>query len=360
MKKKFYSLDNNLSVDANYRILLSERNVGKSYALKKYVLENVFNSDFEKKFVYLRRYDKDIKQTLCDRYFADIPVDQITKKKYEGVMFFRGDFYFYTRDPKTYKPVKGPHIGYALALTAAEHHKSLVFPKVEDIVYEEFITTSLYLPDEPTKLQELVSTVARERDVNVWLLGNKIDRVCPYFTEWELTGTMSQKAGTIDTYKYTHTKADGTKGETIVTVEQCSVAGSNSTMFFGSAAKSIMGGEWATKEKPHLPKPLEEYTQLYQCCLRDCGFEFMMNLLVDESDGGVFMYVYPKTTKWRYIARIITNDFSTNPLTTTTFNDRIRAEVKMRECIRNGKVCYSDNLTGTDFEKVLASRKGVL
>ena len=360
MKKKFYRLDNNLSIDANYRVLLSERNVGKSYALKEYVIKQAYESNFEKRFVYLRRYDRDITAPQCNKYFGDIPISKMTNGDFDGVTYYRGDFYFSKMNAKTFKQERGPVIGYGIALNNAEHYKSLVYSGVENMIYEEFITDNLYLPNEPTALQELVSTVARERDINVWLLGNKIDRVCPYFTEWELTNALTQKPGTIDVYTYTHHRTDGTEGQTIVTVEQCAVAGSNSSMFFGTASKSIMGGEWATKEKPHLPKPLTEFTKLYELELQDCGFSFMLNLLVDESNGGVFLYVYPKTRSYRKVKRVITNVFSTDPLTSSRFNDKIRAEVMMRECINIGKVCYCDNLTGTDFEKVLMSRKGVL
>lgn len=360
-KKKYYTIDGNLKVDANYRILLSERNVGKSYALKKYVVENAYKSGYTKRFMYLRRYDRDITASHCTKYFGDTPVEKITKGEYEAIVYYRGDFFFANMNRKTFKYEKGPLIGYACALNNAEHYKSLVYNDVEDIIFEEFITDNLYLDNEPTQLQEFVSTVARERDVNVWLLGNKIDRVCPYFEEWELTNALKQEPGTIDKYTYTRHNEDGTEGQTIVTVEQCSVAGTASSMFFGNAAKSITGGEWASKEKPHLPRPYETYTKLYEVELKDCGFSFVLNLLIDEDTGGCFVYVYPKSSKTqRHITRIITTEFSTDPLTTSGLNDTVRAEHMMRMLVNTNKVCYSDNMTGTDFEKVLLSRKGAL
>lgn len=358
MKKKFYDIKGNLAIDANYRVLLSERNVGKSYAVKQYVIEEAYKSDFASKFVYLRRYDRDITASACSKYFGDTPIRKITNGDFEAIVYYRGDFYFANMNPKTYKYDRGPVIGYGMALNNAEHYKSLVYEGVENIIFEEFITDSLYLADEPTQLQELVSTIARERDVNVWLLGNKIDRVCPYFKEWELTNALTQDPGTIDKYTYTHTRSDGTQGETIVTVEQCAVAGSNSSMFFGSAAKSIMGGEWASKEKPHLPQPLETYEKLYEVELRDCGFSFIIDLLMDKKTGGVFTFVYPKTRKYKKVPRVITTEFSTDPLTTANFNVNVKAEALMRTLIKAFKVCFSDNLTGTDFEKVLLTREG--
>ena len=238
MRKKYYHLDNNLSIDANYRVLLSGRNVGKSYALKEYVVKQAYESNFEKRFVYLRRHDSNITESQCNRYFCDMPISNLTNGDFDGVAYYRGYFYFTKMDAKTFKQERGPVIGYGIALNNAEHYKSLVYSGVENMIYEEFITGNIYLPDEPRALQELVSTVAHESDINVWLVGNKIDRACPYFTEWELTNALSQKPGTIDVYTCTHHSADGTEGKTIVTVEQCEPAGS--TMFFGAASKPVI------------------------------------------------------------------------------------------------------------------------
>ena len=359
MQKQFYDIKGNLAIDANYRILLSERNVGKSYAVKYHVIENVYNSNFEHKFVYMRRYDRDITASACSMYFGkDTPIKKITNGDFEAVTYYRGKFYFANMNPKTYRYERGPVIGYGVALNNAEHYKSLVYDDVTDIVFEEFITDKLYLADEPTQLLELVSTIARERNVCVWMLGNKIDEVCPYFREWELTNALKQEIGTIDKYTYTHTLPDGTEGETVVLVEQCAIAGTNSSMFFGHAAKSIIGGEWASKEKPHLPEPLETYEKLYEVELRDCGFEFIIDLLMDKKTGGVFTFVYPKTRKYKKVPRVITTEFSTDPLTTASFNVNVKAEALMRSLIKAFKVCFSDNLTGTDFEKVLLTREG--
>ena len=38
----------------------------------------------------------------------------------------------------------------------------------------------------------------------------------------------------------------------------------------------------------------------------------------------------------------------------------IPAEVKMKELLKEQKICFSDNLTGSDFKSVLQNRKGVI
>ena len=83
-----------------------------------------------------------------------------------------------------------------------------------------------------------------------------------------------------------------------------------------------------------------------------------MQLLVN-AEGGMLVYVYPFTGK-RNIKRKISNIFSDDPLTTSCFNDKINAERLMRDLISKRKICYSDNLTGGDFEQVISNRKGVL
>ena len=53
------------------------------------------------------------------------------------------------------------------------------------------------------------------------------------------------------------------------------------------------------------------------------------------------------------ILRIITNKFIPDPFVSNGLNLKIGAEALMSECFRTGKVCYSDNLTGTDFKQVI-------
>ena len=98
---------------------------------------------------------------------------------------------------------------------------------------------------------------------------------------------------------------------------------------------------------------------VYELLFEDNGFRFVMQLMVNPKNGGQFIYVYPYTYP-RTIKRKITNRFSTDPFETNSFNPKIPAEVKMKELMDLGKICYMDNLTGSDFENVLMNRKGAL
>lgn len=59
---------------------------------------------------------------------------------------------------------------------------------VDDIIFEEFMSRNVYLPNEPNKLMNLYATIDRKRlTTRLWLVGNTISRVCPYINEWRFT-----------------------------------------------------------------------------------------------------------------------------------------------------------------------------
>lgn len=355
-QKEYYRLTEILKHDALYNIPLSERNVGKSYAVKERCLTNSYNSDSE--FVYLRRFDRDVTSSTVENYFGDMPISIITGQEYSAITTWRGSIYFCNYDENG-KVKRGKKIGYYLALNNDERTKSQAFPNVTDIIYEEFVTNKIYLPDEPNRLQGLVSTIFRERNGKVWLIGNTITRICPYFIEWQLCNIPRQKPGTIDDYYFSREDSNGNEITTKISVEFCKTFDSQSRMFFGTSAKSIAGGEWETKDMAKLSGEYRDYDMLYEVEFFDCGFTFILQLLMSKI-GDLVIYCYPKTRQKRNVERKITTNFSENRLTTPNFNVKIRAERKMKDLFNLGKICYSDNLTGTDFEQVLQNRKGAL
>lgn len=358
MKKKYYSLKNLLDCKCNWMILYGMRSNGKSYAVKRHVLEQAHKKG--ERFVYLRRWSEDIKEKDVNSYFDDMPVKEITGGKYTGVSAYRGYFYFCNTGADGKIQRAGDPIGRYCALNNYERYKSQVFDKVESLIFEEFITDKLYLGGssnpEPRMLMQFVSTVARDRNINIFLIGNSISRVCPYFREWSLSGVMEQKPGTIDIY---HLR--GENGVVDIAVENCEVVATGSKMFFGLASKQITSGEWEVNEVPKLLKPYEYYDMLYELAAVFGDFKYVLQLLTDPDTGGAFVYIYPMTSS-RKIERIITDVFNVDPMITSGLNHKIAAECLIADLFRAGKVCFSDNLTGTDFKQVLKNYdfKGVI
>ena len=341
-KKQYYSIDNILKTNSQYNILLGMRSNGKSYQAKKTVLENAFKN--HRHFVYLRRWDADIKENSVTSYFNDMPILEITAGQYAGVLAYHGDIFFYNVDDNN-KIQRGEKIGRYCSLSKYERYKSQVFENYDYILYEEFITDGLYLDDEPRQLQQFVSTVFRNNEGKVLMIGNTLTRVCPYFKEFALKGVLKQQPGTIEIYHY-HV------GESTINlaVEYCKAMNYKNTMFFGQAAKQILSGEWDTTDMPKLPDKQENFELVYKMLVEYQDFKFCLNLLVDKN-GGKIVFIHPQTTTTKF-DRVLTDRFSTNPLISTRLNLKRKAEQYISECFRLNKVCYSDNLTGSDFTHV--------
>ena len=342
-KKQYYDISNLLKTKAQYMILLGQRANGKSYQAKKTVLEAAYASD--RWFVYLRRYKADIKAKAVEAYFEDMDINKITHGEYEGIIAWNGSIYFSLTNDKG-EVVKGKEIGRYCALNEAERYKSWAFVDYDYIIYEEFITDGVYLTNEPTLLQQFVSTVARHRSLTVILVGNTLSRVCPYFAEWCLEGVLKQKLGTIEIYHHHF------NDEVIdIAVEYCANANYDNKMFFGQSAKQIVSGEWDTRDVAKLPRKQSEYELLYELLVEYQKFRFVISLLVEPQDGGLICFVYPHTRD-RKIQRKITEVFSDNPFVSARLDLSRRPEALINDCFRTGKVCYSDNLTGADFKHV--------
>ena len=350
-----YSLEAIYNTDSQYNILLSERSNGKSYALKKYLLLKAYY--FDREFVYVRRRDTDITTASVRDWLADMPIDEYTNGEYTTVVVYQGDIYFGYIDNDG-KICRGKKMASTIPVNTYGKYKSRAYPKVDDIVYEEFITDSVYLYDEVTSFLNLVSTVARDRDIKVWLLGNKISQICPYIEEWSLTNALTQKPGSLDTYKFKST-VDGKETTTLITVENCTPRSHKSRMFFGKMAENIDGGKWEGEVKA-MPRPsldLEKYLNLYEVVIEEGSFHFVVQLLFNKETSGQILYVYPFTGN-RVIRRHITTEFSESPWYSQRFKDYIPAEVTMRRLLLDNKVCYSHNLCGNNFQQMLMNRKG--
>ena len=357
-KQTYYRLEklNDTIPYANYRILLGERSNGKSYAVKERALKNAWNSDNDK-FMLLRRWGLEVKASYMEQYFKDAPITTITDNECNTVVCTGGNIYLAFFDTEKNKTIRKKHVGYYRDLCGEQHFVSQNFDDVSMIVFEEFISRDYYLPNEPDKLQMFVSTVARRRLVPVYMIGNTISRVCPYFTHWELTRIPRQKIGTIDLYEQ-HTGNYDDDGDEIivnVTVEYCENSGKNSKMFFGKTADMITSGTWQVKSYPHLEGRLSNYRTMHKMIFIHTGFKFEMFFLLDK-DNNPFWYVRP------YTKDVTSDDLRTMRFVVHTYNELIglkslNTSIGFKPLTDDERIAFnylervrfSDNLTGTDY-----------
>lgn len=352
-KLKYYSLDRIKQTGAPYRLLLGEKANGKSWAVKAEIIQNAWKND-NSKFILLRRYELEIKQSLVNTYFKDPTssyIEMWTDGQCDGIEAYQGRVFLTKWNEKTNKNDKIKHIGYYMGLTSEQHYASGAFPDVDTIVFEEFVSRGGYLPNEPKKLQYLISTIARHRDIVIYLIGNSISRVCPYFSEWQLVNVPRQKQGTIEIYKQ-HTE-DGTVD---IAVEYCENIGYKNKLFFGAHANAIVSGTWEVDTYPHLMGNLYmDYEQIYTIVLKCKNFMFLARFIVANDNGIAMWYIEPKTTEVKQETRIITDIATITDIFTTCGLRPLSDDEKImfEYFTRPDGVCFSDNLTGTDFMQCL-------
>lgn len=353
-KKKFEFVSQgklrSLLKKGQYLLCVGERSNGKSYAAKSLVINDAIHDN--RLFIYLRRYDLDIKDSVAVNYFADLNVEELTDGEYTTIDVFRKGIYLANIDEKTLKVKRGKKIGFCQSLSGAEHIKSLQYPEVGNILFEEFLPKNgQYLFDEPNALQHHVSTIFRLRtDGKVILVGNTLTRICPYYSSWGMDRVRNMKLNSIDEYVYPNDEGPDTK----VIVYRTDSLGFNSGMFFGSSAKNISGGGYETDPQPKLPKPRREYKVIYDMVIQYEYMMFYLQLLQDlKESNNIVWFVTPKTTPIKPGTRIITTDFSTDPMVSRFLVGLTPNEQQIFNMIKAGRVCYSDDLTGTEFKIIL-------
>ena len=348
-----YSIDNILKEDAEYNILLSERSSGKSYQVKKTVIKDFLESGA--KFVYLRRFVIELKESMVNDYFDDenIPYRKWTKNKYDGIMSYRSNLYFYVWEED--KKVRKEQCGKYMALSSSNHYKSMAMTQYKNVIYEEFVAPPSgygYLQDECNELQQLVSTIARKNRIRVFLIGNTINSMCPYFREWGLKGIPKQKSGTIDVYHMQYST-----GEIKIAVEICKETASKGKMFFGNIEKNINNGVWVSEEYPKLPHQYKECSVLYVTIWQWGDLCYKAEIL--RHDTEVFLYVRPcdinkifTLDSMRFISDIYKHRMARVRSHTPTFVPINNADKLIEQLVDTGKICFSDNMSGEEFTSI--------
>lgn len=354
-KNGFYTADDILKCGCKINWIHSDRNDGKSYDIKYRALKRAWETG-KASVGLIRRNVEDIKPTTkIEKYFIernkeDNVVPKITNGEYTHISARAGDLYFARYNDKG-KEERGLRCGEYFTIATAERYKSTGH-ECEDIICEEIITDGIYLNDEPELLMHLISTICRgdDENVRVWLIGNTLSMVCPYFTTWGINPTQL-KIGSINVYEFQQLDGSTTK----IAVEYSKPRpDKKSKLFFGKAEKSIQGGEWRTREFPHLPKPLKEYSELYCITYKSSNlFSFTLRLLIDDN-GAFFVFVHPaKHTS----ERVLTAQFSENPRYTPCLNPEKHIEVKYHNLYIDNKYVYCDNMTGQQFTDCINAEK---
>lgn len=164
--KTYYDGTKTISYNSLFNFIIGGRSIGKTFFFKKYCINNFIKK--KKQFIYVRRYKEELQKTISS-FFDDV------KKFFPNNTFSIKGNKFY---------IDGEIAGFYFALSTANILKSMSFPNVYNIIFDEFIIEKgvyRYLHQEVKAFLNFYDTISRDRDIKVYFLANAITMTNPYF-----------------------------------------------------------------------------------------------------------------------------------------------------------------------------------
>ena len=170
----WYDIGQTLTYNCLFNFIIGNRGCGKTYAAKKRAVKQFLDKGHQ--FVYLRRFENELTETQ-ENYFNDI----ILNNEFPDTTIEYKDGQYL---------INGELAGYAMALTKAKDYKSISFPLVYLIIFDEFLIEdngfTRYLKNEVKQFLSFYMSIDRYRGVTVFFLANSVSMINPYFLFWSL------------------------------------------------------------------------------------------------------------------------------------------------------------------------------
>lgn len=181
-KNIYYNNSQLLSYNALFSFVVGERGCGKTFSFKDWAIRDFIKNGNQ--FIYVRRYKSEFKD--IGQFFDDIIY------KYPDTTFSVKGGKFYINDKVA---------GFYISLSTTVTKKSVPYPKVNKIGFDEFIlekSNIRYLPQEVDIFLGLYKTVDRDRDiVRCCFMANSVTIMNPYFLYFGIRPDKSRRF-----YKY--------------------------------------------------------------------------------------------------------------------------------------------------------------
>lgn len=327
--------------DARFKCLFGGRDNGKSYTVKEHCLiEAVENGN---QFAYLRRSELEIRPAKVEQYFADYDIESLTEGKADKVSVYNGKIYLakITDDLKEKRVLE---IGHIFWLGGAEHYKSSQYPKVTDLIYEEFLTDKGYDVDESDNLQSIVSTIFRSREGRIWLIGNTDSKFNPLLEEWGITRSFAkQKQGSTCVYDI---------GNNQKMVSYRAIEKTESKLTF-RRKEVVENGEWKVENFNIMVYNKDKYFDLFTIRYESI-YNFNIKVCIYNDTGKKFLFVYPNTLEHTNQDFILSANLlpyeKLNVWNSFSYND---ISIEIYTLLKNNCVVFASNACGTDFMQCL-------
>lgn len=348
-KQKFYSLKNILSKNAQYNIIIGERSNGKTYAVLKYAIEKYAKN--REQTAIVRRWSDDFigkrGTVMFNALVSNGEITKITSGEWTDVYYYGSRWFLCRYDESGKRETDETPFCFGFSISAMEHDKSTSYPNITTICFDEFLTRSAYLQDEFVLFMNVISTIVRHRtNVKIFMLGNTVNKYCPYFAEMGLSHIKEMKQGDIDVYRYGDS-------ELLVAVEYCNTSNKSekaSDLYFAfdnPKLSMITCGSWEIDIYPHCPVKYKPCEILFTYFILFNGD--MLQCEIVQHDNIIFTFIHRKTSDLKNTDDdlIYTPDFNPRP----NYKRKITKpttpiEKKIAMFFINDKIFYQDNEIG--------------
>ena len=354
IKQCWYTLEPIKKLKAHYNIIFGERSNGKTFSVLCEMVEQYFKNGIKTNI--FRRYEEDFKGNRASTYFTKIvkkgKVFEITHGKWQDIIYKNRAWWLCRKDEDDNIILDTTPFAYAHAISSMEHDKGNDDESVGIILFDEFLTRTGYLPNEFVLFQNCISTTVRERDnVVIYMLGNTVNKYCPYFNEMGLRHIRDMKEGEIDLYTF---------GDLRIAVEYTgNKISKKSDIYFSfdnPALDMIKNGKWETLIYPHLTEDYKQKDIFFTSFIEFDGEILQIEYICEE---GVYLYIHQKTSPIKYKDDFIISDRkSPSPYVISNIYGSNLDIIKLfRECYNNDKILYQDNETGEIVRNMILSHK---
>lgn len=360
--KNHYNPTEILTKNTSYKMIISKRSDGKTYAMRL-VLYYAFQK-YGFTSVIVRRLAESIKKSMIEHDFDKIFLEhpEINFKKYDGVGYYNQSIrgFWFTDETQKKKKYDTPFVEYLSVSNSETTKSSKDYQNLFMVLFDEICSRSKYLPDEFNMWCNLLSTIIRETlDCTVIMLGNPVSFVSPYFSNYGIK-PLELPDNSITIYK-------SEKSQTSIAIEKVGLKNGNKKIkavndrFFGfenQKVKSITTGIWETPMYPRLKKQTNEatiYNKLF-CKLDECVLRLEM---CNEKNIGIFVRVHEFYDTNFYDDDIII-DVSDNPINLKNVFTKMATNIPCNKLLtyyiylyHQDKYFYSDNMTGETLRIIL-------
>ena len=360
---------------ARYYYILGGRGCGKTYPVLKECLNDYFAG--KGVFAYVRRLKESLSGKNMTNLFAPLNeyLTLLTGNEWNKISYWRGMFYLEHWEPdkdgimqRTAKQAEP--IGIALAMSTWETDKGADFAAdkggIAHIIIDEVISKAgRYLPDEWSIMQNVVSSLVRDRweqDTKIWMLANPLSKWAnPYFRNMGITRDLMKAPGITEiTYPdetgkktamsaiFVYIAAKTDSHGNVIEIDENRTNIYNTFFAFGNSkgkSKSITHGYWEMDDSARLPSGIYKESDKNRTIY--CVFEdekLAIDLMKYTYTNKYYLFIYP-TTELRKNTYYITLSTTLDKYAIIGCDSNHPILKLIMNIYNTGQVYYSDDAT---------------